>query len=144
MGGLPLIPDRRVLAAQGAVEVAPHNPGGQPELAHLLFRKETMRTQLIEGNQPRADDQDLLALVEAHAAKGRQAVAGRQYARMAIRNEAGAIYRAIITSGPREHRAIHEALRGYGLHDELRGLSNGQFEAIFGDAVAPSAVRRRG
>lgn len=91
-----------------------------------------MQTQLIDGKEPRADDQNLLALMNSHAHHGPQARRGRQYARLAIRNEAGTIYRVVSISGAREHRAICDALRGYGLHDELRGLSNGQFEAIFG------------
>ncbi len=92
-----------------------------------------MRTELIEGNEPRPDDKDLLSLIERHAHNGPQARRGVQYSRIALRNRVGAIYRVVFPSGAREHRAIHEALRGYGLHDELRGLSNGSFEAIFGD-----------
>lgn len=76
-----------------------------------------MQTKLIQGATPRANDQHIVAKVEAEAhdewgGGGNDMVIG-------VRNEAGQIYRHFITTGMGEFMNAVSALEDLKLRDEL-------------------------
>lgn len=77
-----------------------------------------MRTKVIEGKSPRADDQEIVDAAEKAAAGGAGLGGGPMC--IGIRNEAGQIYRAISTEGMGEFMDVIGALLDRGLVDELK------------------------
>ena len=92
-----------------------------------------MLTQLIEGVDPRVDDERIFAILDAHAKQRPAGARALEIFPIAIKNEVGVIYRVVRASGKRELRAFNEALQGYGLHNETGGLFDGQFFSVFGN-----------
>ncbi|ROR23026.1 hypothetical protein EC845_1939 [Comamonas sp. BIGb0124] len=90
-----------------------------------------MLTELIEGVDVRVDDEHILAILDAHAKHRAAGVRALQIFPLAIKNEAGVIYRLVEASGARELRALNEALLNHGLHNETGGLSQGKFISIY-------------
>lgn len=78
-----------------------------------------MRTKLLDGAAPRANDQQILAAIEAETAS-EFGGGGVDYI-IGIRNEAGAIYRGVAAEGFGEYVGICERLKTFGLKDEIPG-----------------------
>jgi hypothetical protein len=73
-----------------------------------------MKTKLIEGKMPRADDEKIVTVLARSARDG-----GGNTMIIGIRNEFGDIYRGIKTVGMGEFMATVQALVDLGMTDEL-------------------------
>ena len=76
-----------------------------------------METKLVAGQQVANYDAKIVRAIAAQTADG----AGNTMV-FGIRNEAGAIYRMISTTGMSEMMGLVEALQGLGFVDELDGV----------------------
>lgn len=88
-----------------------------------------MRTKLMQGTAPRANDQQVTALMDAEA----NAHDGGQAMVVGVRNEAGQLYRAIEATGMGQFIGMTSGLQALGLRDELQhtmGMREG-CDAIF-------------
>lgn len=74
-----------------------------------------MDTKLLDGKKPRADDEEILAVVRYKPNARHEGTAMM----IGIRNEAGEIYRGIRTHGLQEFLRVTERLAGAGFVDEL-------------------------
>lgn len=80
-----------------------------------------MRTKLLDSAAPRANDQQILAAIEAET-ESEFGGGGSDYI-IGIRNEAGVIYRGIAAEGLGEYVSIETCLREMGLRNEITGES---------------------
>lgn len=71
-----------------------------------------MRTQLIEGTDPRPDDKEILSVVRKETKGSNRELNERV---LGIRNAAGQLYRRFTTYGPGEFMGVCTALEAYGL-----------------------------
>ena len=78
-----------------------------------------MRTKLIDGASPRANDQQVVAAVKAEA--DRQFGGGSMEFIIGVRNASGQLYRAFGAQGMGEFVRACEALKALGFTDELDG-----------------------
>lgn len=74
-----------------------------------------MRTQIIDGANPRTNDQDVVTAVEAQA----RGNGGGATMVIGVRNEGGALYRRFHVTGLGDFMGAVGALQDLGMQDEL-------------------------
>lgn len=79
-----------------------------------------MKTKLIEGTDPRTDDQEILAAINTETDS--EFGGGGHAMVIGIRNNAGKIYRAFRVEGMGDYMRAVFALNELGLKDELQDL----------------------